>query len=179
MIDIVHSFVGDSGLLKKHQPELVQYIHLQSLFPYLIHENLLTGDEQEMLLNTQFTERKRILKLLALVEKKGKDGFESFLKALEEEPEHLGHKELVTLLRGTSISGEAQNCIIGCVQSYPQHSQVTLIRVWIRTVVVLRQQRGTYSILPLSVMCVMAKQLHGEDHKWMLISCPLQKLAIF
>ena len=93
-----------------------------------------------MLLNTQFTERERILRLLALVEKKGRDGFESFLKALEEEPEHLGHKELVTLLRGASIRGEAQNCIIGCVQSCSQ--AVTSIRVRIRTVVVLRQRKG-------------------------------------
>ena len=127
--DIVQPSVGDSGLLKKHQLELVQYINLQSLFPYLIREKLLTLDEQEMLLNTQFTRTQHILKLLALLEKKGKYGYKSFLKALEEEPDHSGHKELVTLLRGASITGEAQNCIIGCVQSYPQHSQVTLIRV--------------------------------------------------
>ena len=111
--DIVQPSVGDSGLLKKYQSELVQYIDLPSLIPYLNRHNLLTDDEQEMLLNTQFTERERILKLLALVEKKGKDGFESFLKALEEEPEHIGHKELMILLIGASITGEAQNCIIG------------------------------------------------------------------
>ena len=116
--DIVLPLVGDSGLSKKHDSELVQYIDLPLLTPYIKRHSLLTDDEQEMLLNTQFTERKRILKLLALVEKKGKDGFESFLKALEEEPEHLGHKELMILLRGASITGEAQNCIIGWYQEF-------------------------------------------------------------
>ena len=114
----MHSFVGDSGLLKKHQPELVRFIDLQSLFPYLIRENLLTRDEQEILLNTQFTRTEHNLKLLALVEKKGKYGFESFLKALEEEHDHKGHEALVTLLKRVSITGEAQNCIIGWYQEF-------------------------------------------------------------
>ena len=106
-------YVGESNLLKKHQPELVKWIQLLSLVPYLNRHSLLTDDEQELLLNSQFTERERILKLLAMVEKKGSDGFQRFLKALEDEPEHSGHQSIVALLKRTlatyTLTGEPHN----------------------------------------------------------------------
>lgn len=39
----------------------------------------------------------RVLKLLQFMEAKGPEGFQRFLKALEDEPEHLGHREITQL----------------------------------------------------------------------------------
>ena len=100
----------------------MKWIQLLSLVPYLNRHSLLTDDEQELLLNTQFTEKERILKLLALVEKKGTDGFRRFLKALEDEPEHTGHRSVVTLLKGAlttrTSTGEPHGFIISVIVSF-------------------------------------------------------------
>ena len=84
-------------LLRRHQPELVQYIKLESILPYLNQQHLLTDDEYDILLNVMLSERMRKLKLLKFIEGKGPEGFQRFLRALHDEPEHLGHKEITEL----------------------------------------------------------------------------------
>ena len=84
-------------LLRKHSPELAQYIKLESLLPYLNKYSLLTDSEYDELLNVVINERTRVLKLIRFIEGKGPEGFQRFLRALDEEPEHLGHKELTQI----------------------------------------------------------------------------------
>lgn len=84
-------------LLHMHSPELAQYIKLESLLPYMNKYLLLTDSENDELLNMVINERTRVLKLLHFLKGKGPEGFQRFLRALDEEPEHLGHKELSQL----------------------------------------------------------------------------------
>ena len=60
-------------------------------------QHLLTDDEYDILLNVMLSERMRKLKLLKFIEDKGPEGFQRFLSALHDEPEHLGHKEITEL----------------------------------------------------------------------------------
>ena len=90
-------YTAPKTLLRYHQPELAQYIHLETLLPHLNHHYLLTDDENEVLLNLALTQRVRVLKLLQFMESKGPDGFQKFLKAIADEPEHMGHRELTKL----------------------------------------------------------------------------------
>jgi hypothetical protein len=90
-------FADAKVVLRHHAPELAQYIKLECILPYLNQQHLLTDDENDILLNVMLSERMRILKLLKFIESKGPEGFQRFLRALQDEPEHLGHKELTEL----------------------------------------------------------------------------------
>ena len=85
-------------LLRHHQPELAQHINLESLVPYLNQQQLLTDAENEVVLNLYLTQRMRVLKLLQFLETKGEIGFQGFLKAIADEPQHLGHGYISKLL---------------------------------------------------------------------------------
>ena len=85
-------------LLRHHQPELVQYINLESLVPYLNQQQLLTDDENDTLLNLYLSNRIRVIKLLQFMETKGDEGFQRFLKAIAYEQDHMGHAEIAKLL---------------------------------------------------------------------------------
>ena len=84
-------------VLRHHQPDLAQYIKLESLLPYLNQQHLLTDDENDVLLNVELSNRWRVLKLLQFIEGKGPEGLQRFLRALAEEPDHLGHEEITKL----------------------------------------------------------------------------------
>ena len=75
----------------------MQYIKLEAILPYLNKYHLLTDSENDDLLNVVLSERIRVLKLIHFIEGKGPEGFQRFLTALAEEPDHLGHKELAQL----------------------------------------------------------------------------------
>ena len=100
--------LGHIDLLRKHQPELIQWISLPELLPYLNRHELLTRPENQVLLKSAVTHHDRVLKLLSFIEKKGPSGCEKFLEALKDETSHLGHKEVVRILKTStqeSISG--------------------------------------------------------------------------
>ncbi len=84
-------------LLRHHQPQLVQYLSIDALIPYLNQQQLLTDDENDILLNLFLSNRTRVLKLLQFIERKGDEGFQRFLKAVADEPEHMGHKDITKL----------------------------------------------------------------------------------
>jgi len=79
-------------LLRKYQPELVQYISIEALLPYLVQQHLLTDYEKEVLLNEFLAHRVKVMKLLHFIESKGPAGFQLFLKAIANEPDHAGHR---------------------------------------------------------------------------------------
>ena len=90
--------VGFTNVLKKQQPELVRLINLLELVPYLNRHELLTDREDDILQNSLVPHHDRVLNLLRIIEKKGRDGYEKFLQALKEETSHLGHRQVVNIL---------------------------------------------------------------------------------
>lgn len=66
--------------------------------PYLNQQQLLTDYENDVLLNEVLSHRMRVLKLIRFMETKGPEGFQRFLKAIANEPDHLGHREIAELL---------------------------------------------------------------------------------
>ena len=92
---------------------------MESLLPYLNKHHLLTDGENSELLNLVISERCRVLKLIEFMKGKGPEGFQSFLTALAEEPEHRGHVELTEIfapfrkLLGFLTFGKSSNiCIV-------------------------------------------------------------------
>ena len=95
---IILTHVGFTNVLKKQQPELVRLINLLELVPYLNRHELLTNRENDILQNSLVPHHDRVLNLLQIIEKKGPDGYEKFLRALKEETSHLGHRQVVNIL---------------------------------------------------------------------------------
>lgn len=92
IVCLYHLHTAAKMLLRKYQPELVQYINIEALLPYLVQQHLLTDHEKEVLLNEFLTHRVKVMKLLHFIECKGPTGFQMFLKAIANEPDHEGHK---------------------------------------------------------------------------------------
>jgi len=88
--------------LRHFQPTLVKYINLSALLPYLNKHLLLTDNENDILSNPSMPHRSRVQKLLQFMEAKGEKGFQLFLEAISEEPEHLGHKDLTEMFNSYS-----------------------------------------------------------------------------
>ena len=85
-------------LLKKYQPTLAEGISLPDLIPQLNRYQLLTDEENDVLLDGKLTHKERILKLLSFVEKKNVIMYHSFLQALEDETNHPPHQQLAEMM---------------------------------------------------------------------------------
>ena len=105
------------AILDYHMPDVIKWINLIALLPYLISHGLLTQHERELLKNRTLTEEERKLELISLIDKKP-EGHQKFLEALSEEHEHSGHKEIVNILTGSSkivpATSKAIISYIGC-----------------------------------------------------------------
>ena len=77
---------------------IVNLVNLETLVPVLNKYNVITKEESEHLLNTNLPSRQRKRDLTTFLESKGTSGHSLFLRALKEETEHCGHKELHDLL---------------------------------------------------------------------------------
>ena len=86
-------------ILHQCYEQLIQYMDINELLPFLIREQLVTTHESEVLTNPYETRKEKNLYLLSKLPTKGENAFELFLKCLEESNEHLGHAELVVLLK--------------------------------------------------------------------------------
>ena len=84
--------------LDNHMPSVLEKINLQALIPYLISHGLLTEHERQLLRNNYLTEHQRKQELISIIQSKGSEGCRMFLAAVSEEPEHLGHREIVAIL---------------------------------------------------------------------------------
>ena len=87
---------------------LVQYLNIDALLPFLVQQHLLTDQERKVLLNEILTHRLKVMKLLHFVEMKGPEGFMRFMKAISNEKEHMGHREVEELFASFSKSRLAQ-----------------------------------------------------------------------
>ncbi len=87
--------------LRKHSRDLIECMNVQSLLPHLQEQELLTTHEYEKLTQEVHTKTPCELNhlLLRILPTKGEYAFERFLKCLTGADEHLGHRQLVKLLR--------------------------------------------------------------------------------
>lgn len=110
----MHTIPGWKGLIDSNAHHCERLIDITSLLPFLIQNHLLTPNDQGILMNSTFTECQKIQQLLMLIHKKGVEGYKGFLRAVEHESSHLGHKELYTILTNTQPSKYTNVCVRGC-----------------------------------------------------------------
>ena len=86
------------AVLRKHYEEIVAHVNPQELLGQLVTRNLVTEDEQYMLLNQNFSPRKRNQLLIVALSKDSNTSVQLFYECLKAEKNHSGHQYLVDLL---------------------------------------------------------------------------------
>ena len=94
-------------IVYKTNPKLQKRVSIKELLPYLIKYHILTTNEREHL-EPEFksTNCDKVQYLLSLLETKGEEGQENFIKALYEsskEEGNTGHCEIIELLKNEGI----------------------------------------------------------------------------
>ena len=84
-------------------PQMIQYINMVSLIPYLNKYGILTAEERHYLNNNHKSPTEKVNYLLQYLESKNEETVKNFLKALKEAREHSGHTELCRLLREKGV----------------------------------------------------------------------------
>ena len=84
--------------LNSYGTAVEEYLNIVALLPHLLAHQLLTRHEEEILNNTCITNTQKIQHLLMFIKQKGSEGLVKFIKAIEEETSHFGHKELSGIL---------------------------------------------------------------------------------
>ncbi|CAI8051085.1 NACHT, LRR and PYD domains-containing protein 12 [Geodia barretti] len=94
--------VGESNhirALRENQPLIVDNLNLMSILPHLNGNSLLTEAENQEMLLIGLTESEKIMRLVAIIGRKGEDGFHRFLAALEAAAaDHPTHKTIAEAL---------------------------------------------------------------------------------
>ena len=87
-------------VMKNVKPHLLD---LPTLIPILNSHNLLTGDDNYILQNTETPPLQRANKLLyTILPSKGSGAFTAFVKCLEKEKDHLGHQQLAKIFNAAT-----------------------------------------------------------------------------
>ena len=84
-------------------PQMIKYINMVSLIPFLNKYGILTSEERFYLNNNHKSPTEKVNYLLQYLESKGEETVKNFLKALKEASEHSGHTELCRLLREKGV----------------------------------------------------------------------------
>lgn len=91
-------------ILLRLNPELVKFIDFVTLLPYLNKHEVLNPGERHFLNDDGNQHEKRVSNLLEYLEKKNEETVDDFVRAINEEPDHKGHKELCQLLKKEGIA---------------------------------------------------------------------------
>ena len=91
-------------ILLRLNPELNKYIDFVTLLPYLNKYEILTTEERRFLNDDRNQQVKRVSNLLEYLEKKNDETINAFVRAMNEETSHNGHKELCRLLKTKGIT---------------------------------------------------------------------------
>ena len=99
LLDVIHSLY----------PNMETLINMDKLYPYLIPFKLLTIIESEQLgpQSTNKTKTEKNLYFLSLLESKGPQGQEMFIKALYRTKELVSHRQLIELLGNKGVTFES------------------------------------------------------------------------
>ena len=91
-------------ILLRLNPELVRYIDFITLLPYLNKYGILNPAERQFLNDDRNQREKQVSNLLEYLEKKNEETVDDFVRAINEEPSHKGHRELCQLLKKEGIA---------------------------------------------------------------------------
>ena len=91
-------------IIYKLNPQMIKYINLVSLVPYLNKHGILTSEERFHLSSSHKSPTEKVNYLLQYLESKGEDTVQKFLLALKDEKEHSGHAELCKLLKQNGVN---------------------------------------------------------------------------
>ena len=92
--------VDFAKLLHLHHADLRDTLNVPALMPLMGKYNLLTGEERQEI-QCKATDSEKIDHLVHILPRKGKCGYQTFIRCLESEKQHLGHPDLVLKFRKT------------------------------------------------------------------------------
>ena len=87
-------FAGVESVYLVHQGDIVELVDLNTLVPVLNRLRLLTVEQNSCLLQTLQSPQERKRQLAKFLCTKGDKGYRLFLQALQEEQQHIGHRQL-------------------------------------------------------------------------------------
>ena len=136
-------------VLCKHYEEIVSHVNPEELLGQLITHNLVTVDEQYMLMNQAFSPQKRTrLLIIVLLSKDPNTSVQLFYECLKAEKHHSGHQYLARLLgpdireyenqhqatnnTGTSDGGGATAAVAAITESEIDRLLPTLKSCWLQ-----------------------------------------------
>ena len=91
-------------IIYKLNPQMIKYINLVSLVPYLNKHEILTSEERFYLSSSHKSPTEKVNYLLQYLDSKGQNTVQKFLLALKDEKEHSGHAELCRLLKQNGVN---------------------------------------------------------------------------
>ena len=101
----VKSKVGKEGLIcsrtRQHYSEITRYMNHLQLMPYLWEEDLLSCEDKRILLNDAISPQQKAAHILDSLESKMPNAYSRFLKSIQREDAHIGHKYISSLLEGS------------------------------------------------------------------------------
>ena len=106
------SAVDFAKILQLHHTDLRDTLNVRELIPLMGKFNLLTGEERQEI-QCKATDSEKIDHLVHILPRKGKCAYQTFIRCLESEKQHLGHPELVLKLKKT----------VECLHAKTQHLQ--------------------------------------------------------
>ena len=90
---------GLRNILQSEQSDITLTVQLSHLLPFLRKKQLVTEPEFQQLSNEKESDSEKNGKLIRIIIiGKGKDAYDLFIEALQEEQEHLGHSSLAKKL---------------------------------------------------------------------------------
>ena len=92
--------VDFAKILQLHHADFRETLNVRALIPLMGKYNLLTGEERQEI-QCKATDAERIDHLIHILPRKGKCAYQTFIRCLESEKQHLGHPELVIKLKKT------------------------------------------------------------------------------
>ena len=112
----------DTFFRVRFQRQMIAYIDLPSLVPFLSEEGLLTKHEQERLLNDLVRSDKRVMELVTVLSKKGSGCVRRFMDCLRKEIGHQGHKVLLYAMEQSFNHTQAENTKADNQATSPAHT---------------------------------------------------------
>ena len=112
----------DTFFRVRFQRQMIAYIDLPSLVPFLSEEGLLTKHEQERLLNDLVRSDKRVMELVTVLSKKGSGCVRRFMDCLHKEIGHQGHKVLLYAMEQSFNHTQAENTKADNQATSPAHT---------------------------------------------------------
>lgn len=92
--------VDFAKILHLHHEDLRGTLNVPALMPLMGKYNLITEEERQEI-QCKATDAEKIDHLVHILPRKGKCGYQTFIRCLESEKQHLGHPELVLKFKKT------------------------------------------------------------------------------